>query len=248
MNGAYAIGDVHGHLDLLVAAHARIAADRRRTGSEAPIVHLGDLVDRGPESAEVVEYLRMGPAGGPPWITIKGNHDLMFMLFLRDAGARDPGLRRDLTWLHGKLGGAATLRSYGVEVEGRPLPEAWAEATARVPADHRAFLDALPLMHRTDGATFVHAGIRPGVALDAQKDMDLMWIREGFLDDPRDHGPLVIHGHTVVPTPTHFGNRVALDTGAAYGGPLTAAAVEGRDVWVLTDDGREALVPPRYAR
>jgi serine/threonine protein phosphatase 1 len=198
---AYAIGDVHGHLDLLVAAHARIAADRRRTGSEAPVVHLGDLVDRGPESAEVVEYLRMGPAAGPPWIALKGNHDLMFALFLRDAGARDPGLRRDLSWLHGKLGGGATLRSYGVEVGGLPLSAVWAEATVRVPAAHRAFLDGLPLMHRTAHATFVHAGIRPGVPLDAQKETDLLWIREGFLDDPRDHGPLVVHGHTVVERP-----------------------------------------------
>jgi serine/threonine protein phosphatase 1 len=241
----YAIGDIHGQLDLLVAAHRLVAADRRRTGDDAaPLVHLGDLVDRGPESAEVVEYLLMGPAGGAPWVTLKGNHDHMFLMFLGDPAAHDPGLRRDYSWLHARLGGRATLRSYGVDADGRrPLDDLWREAQARVPAQHKAFLDGLPLMHRAGGAAFVHAGVRPGVPLDAQAPQDLMWIRRGFLDDGRDHGALIVHGHTVVDQPSHFGNRVDLDTGAAYGGPLTAAVVEGRDVWVLTEKGRLPLLP-----
>lgn len=245
MDRTYAIGDVHGQLDLLVAAHGLVAADRRRTGDDAaPVVHLGDVVDRGPESAETVEYLLLGPARGGPWVTLKGNHDHMFLLFLGSPRAHDPGLRRDYSWLHARLGGRATLRSYGVDAaEGRPDDELWREAQARVPARHRAFLDRLPLMRRADGAVFVHAGIRPGVPLDAQESKDLLWIRKGFLDDPRDHGVLVVHGHTVVDQPSHFGNRVDLDTGAAYGGPLTAAVVEGRDVWVLTEEGRIPLLP-----
>lgn len=246
MERAYVIGDVHGQLALLVAAHERIAADRARHHDHAaPVIHLGDVVDRGPESAQVVEYLRMGPARGGPWITLKGNHDHMFALFLADPAAQDPGLRSDLGWLHGRLGGRQTLQSYGVDAgEGRPVPEVWREAQERVPAAHRAWLGARPLMHRAERAVFVHAGIRPGVPLDLQIPQDLMWIRAGFLTDRRDHGVLVVHGHTVVDEPTHFGNRVDLDTGAAYGGPLTVAVVEGREVSILGDEGRTPLLPP----
>ena len=108
---SYAIGDIHGHIDLLRAAHARIAADRADVGdSDAPIVHLGDLVDRGPASNEVVEYLRRG-ATGQRWITLRGNHDSLFARFLADPASRDPGLRSDLTYLDLRIGGATTLAS-----------------------------------------------------------------------------------------------------------------------------------------
>lgn len=242
---AYAIGDIHGHLDRLAAAHALIAADRRRTGdSDAPVIHLGDLVDRGPESAEVIEYLAAGPAAGGPWITLKGNHDSLFELFLRDPALRDPGLRAELSWLHPNLGGVATLASYGIAAADRRAPRDLAEeAAVRVPARHRAFLAGLPLMHRMAGLVFVHAGIRPGIALDAQAPQDLMWIRKEFHLSTADHGALVVHGHTPVERPTHYGNRLNLDTGAAYGGPLTAAVIEGTAAWELTPDGRQPLLP-----
>lgn len=240
----YAVPDIHGQLDELRRVHAMIAADRARTVEDGPVVHLGDLVDRGPASAEVIEYLRRGPARGAPWITLRGNHDFMFRLFLHDQGLRDPGLNPDYTWVHGRLGGRQTLQSYGVDAsEDRPLPEIWAEARARVPEAHRVFLDNLPLLHRTGAAALVHAGIRPGLPLVAQAPQDLMWIRKGWLEDRRDHGFLVIHGHTVVDAPTHHGNRVNLDAGAGYGEPLVAAAVEGREVWLLTEDGRVPLLP-----
>jgi serine/threonine protein phosphatase 1 len=241
----YAIGDVHGRLDELIEAHRRIAADRRGTGDlDAPVVHLGDLVDRGPESAEVVEYLLMGLAAGEPWVTLRGNHDAMFLLFLGDAQARDPGLRSDLTWLDPRLGGRQTLASYGVDVSDRRAVQAIAdEARARVPVGHQEFLEALPLFHETTDAIFVHAGLRPGVPLARQAPVDLTWIRRGFLDDRTDHGRLVVHGHTVVDLPEHHGNRVNIDTGAGYGRPLTAVVVEGRDVWVLTEAGRVPLRP-----
>lgn len=243
---AYAIGDIHGHLDRLAAAHALIAADRRRTGDhDAPVIHLGDLVDRGPESAEVIEYLSAGPAAGGRWITLKGNHDYMFELFLRDPALRDPGLRAELTWLHPALGGQQTLASYGIAGADRRAPrDLAAEAAVRVPDRHRAFLAGLPLMHRLAEAVFVHAGIRPGVALDAQSPQDLMWIRKDFHLSTADHGALVVHGHTPVDRPTHYGNRLNLDTGAAYGGPVTVAMIEGRAAWELTPDGRVALPPP----
>jgi DNA-binding transcriptional LysR family regulator len=113
-----------------------------------------------------------------------------------------------------------------------------ADAVAAVPAAHRDFLAGLPLWHRSGEMLFVHAGIRPGVALEAQDETDLVWIREPFLSDPRDHGALVVHGHTTVDDPEHRGNRVCIDTGAGYGGPVTAIVTEGRDICVLTEAGR----------
>lgn len=241
----YAIGDIHGHLDRLQAAHARIARDRALTGdAEAPVVHVGDLVDRGPDSAGVVDYLRRGPGDGAPWIVLKGNHDFMFTLFLSDPYAQDPGLRPDLNWLHVRLGGVATLASYGIADAGeRPLADVHAEALARVPASHLAFLSGLPLTHARDQSLFVHAGIRPGIAIPAQSPQDLMWIRAPFHTSRQDHGALIVHGHTVIPTAHHYGNRLNIDTGAAYGGPLTAVVIEGRDVWELTEGGRIRLPP-----
>lgn len=240
----YVVPDIHGHVDELRRVHALIAADRARMGEDAPVVHLGDLVDRGPDSAEVIEYLRRGPAQGGPWITIRGNHDFMFRLFLADPKLRDPGLNPAYTWLHERLGGLRTLASYGVDTSpGRDVAELWAEARARVPPAHCIFIDNLPLLHRTDRAVFVHAGIRPGVPLIAQAPQDLMWIRQGWLDDTRDHGLLVVHGHTALDAPAHHGNRVNLDAGAGYGRPLAVALIDGRDVWLLTEDGRVPLLP-----
>ncbi len=243
---AYAIGDVHGQLAELRRVHALVAADRRRTGwDDAPVIHLGDLVDRGPSSAAVIETLRRGPVSGPPWITLRGNHDYMFRLFLDDPELRDPGLNPNYTWLHDRLGGLDTLWSYGVDADpDRPPLDLAREARARVPESHRVFLDNLPLLHRTEAAVFVHAGLRPGVPLVAQAPQDLMWIRKGWIDDASHSGLLVVHGHTVVSRPTHYGHRVNLDTGAGYGEPLTVAAVEGRDLWLLSEDGRVPLRPP----
>ena len=243
MTRSYAIGDIHGHLDLLRAAHDRIRADQALHGP-APVIHLGDLVDRGPDSRGVLDHLIDGIARGEDWQVLKGNHDRMFWRFLRNPNEPEPGLRPDLSWLHPKLGGGATLASYGVEnASDRPIAPVHAEAIAAVPQAHRDFIEKLPLMIRRGDVAFVHAGIRPGVALDRQFEDDLVWIRKGFLEDERDHGPLIVHGHTALDVPTHFGNRVDLDSSAAYGGPLTAAVFEGRDVFVLTDQGRVPLLP-----
>ena len=240
----YVLGDIHGQIDQLRRAHALIADDRARTDTDAPIVHLGDLTDRGPASAEVVEYLQRGPVSDVRWITIRGNHDFMFRLFLDNPLARDPGLNPAYTWLHDRLGGRETLESYGVHApDDRALADVWAEARARVPLAPRVFLDNLPLLHRTDQAVFVHAGIRPGVPLVAQAPTDLMWIRKGWLDDDSDHGLLVVHGHTALEEPAHYGNRVNLDAGAGYGRPLIPALIDGRDVWLLTEAGRVPLRP-----
>lgn len=241
----YAIGDIHGHLALLRRAHDLIAADRRDHGAvDAPVVHLGDLVDRGPDCRGVVEYLRAGVAAGEDWVVLKGNHDRMFTGFLDDLRYHDEGLRPDLGYLHPRIGGAATLQSYGVVHPGdRPLAPVHAEAVAAVPMVHRDFLASRPTWFRRGEVVFVHAGIRPGIAMEAQRETDLVWIRAGFLDDPRDHGFLVVHGHTALDRAAHCGNRVNIDSSAAYGGPLTAVVLEGREVFELTEGGRVPLRP-----
>ncbi len=239
----YAIGDIHGHLDKLLALHALIAADMAQNGA-APIVHVGDLVDRGPDSRGVVEYLRTGIAEGRDWIVLKGNHDRLFTYFLDDPARPDPGLRSDLSWRHPRIGGAETLASYGVaHPADRPIAPVHLDAVAEVPAEHRRFLEQRPGLYQRGEVVFVHAGIRPGVTLSAQTETDLVWIRKDFLEDTRDHGVLVVHGHTAIDRPTHYGNRVNIDSSVAYGGPLSAIVLEGREVFQITAEGRLPLRP-----
>ena len=239
---SYAIGDIHGHLNLLQDLHARIAVDQ---GSDvAPIIHIGDLVDRGPDSKGVIEYLRAGINAGKNWIVLKGNHDRMFAGFLADIKHHDEGLRADLSYLHYKIGGGATLASYGVKsAADRRLKPVHAEAVAAVPKSHLDFLDGLPTSYLRGNAMFVHAGVRAGVPLDQQTETDLLWIRGVFLEDRHDYGPLIVHGHTAIDKPRHYSNRVNIDSGAAYGGPLSAVVIEGLDVFHLTPDGRVRLMP-----
>jgi serine/threonine protein phosphatase 1 len=173
-----------------------------------------------------------------------GNHDRMFARFLRAPHEPEPGLRADLSWLHPRLGGAETLASWGVRAPAdRPVAAVHADAAAAVTAAERAWIEGLPLHHRLGPWLFVHAGIRPGLPLDAQDDTDLVWIREPFLSDRRDHGALVVHGHTVAETVEHRGNRLNLDTGAAYGGPLSVVALDPSGVFLLTPRGRVRIDP-----
>jgi serine/threonine protein phosphatase 1 len=232
----YAIGDIHGQRAKLRAAHELVAADRARHGApDAPLVHIGDLVDRGPDSAGVVEDLRRMSAGDPRVVVLAGNHDVMMVDFLN--GAAGAGI-----WLHPGNGARATLASYWVDTD-QPLAALRAAALDRVPEAHLAFLRGLPRQFAHEDCLCVHAGIRPGVPLDAQDPEDLIWIRGPFLKDWRDHGPLIVHGHTPVERVEHHGNRLAIDTGAGYGGPVSAVAVEGRAAFLLTNAGRVPLRP-----
>ncbi|MEM9710059.1 MAG: metallophosphoesterase family protein [Pseudomonadota bacterium] len=238
----YAIGDIHGHVEKLDAAHQAILQDRERNGDwTAPVVHLGDLVDRGPDSKSVIEYLMAGIAEGAPWIVLKGNHDRMFVDFI-ECDDEEPRLFRGMSYLHDTLGGRTTLESYGVTggllSRERTLQSKAVEA---VPQSHIDFLDARPLFFRFGEILFVHAGIRPGVPLEDQVEEDLLWIRGPFLDDPGDHGALIVHGHTPVDEIEHWGNRVALDTGAAFGGPLVPAVFEDGELFALTEYGRSPI-------
>jgi len=236
----YAIGDIHGYLDQLEIAHRLIAADRERTGDRyAPVIHIGDLVDRGPDSRGVIDHLRNGILRGEPWIVLKGNHDRMFIGFLLDPDDYDPGLRSPLHWTHPRIGGAETLKSYGVAAAGEgPVHDVHETALDAIPADHAAFVNGLRIAHLRGDTLFVHAGIRPGVPIADQSEDDLLWIRDEFLNDNRDHGILVVHGHTPVSEVTHYGNRVNIDTGAGYGKDIAVIVIEEGRIWRLTEAGR----------
>lgn len=240
----YAVGDIHGQKAGLDRALALIAADRRRTGDDAaPVAFVGDLVAKGPDSRGVVATLMAGQAAGEPWVVLKGNHDRMFALFLDDPEARDPGMRAPGRWIDPENGGDAVLASYGVRKPAlRPLAEVHADAVAAVPKAHRAWLSGLLSHWLSPLALFVHAGIRPGVDLQAQSETDLLWIRKPFQQDTRDHGVLVVHGHTPGKRVRHCGNRVNLDTDAASGGPVSAVRIDADGVWLLAEG------PPRRLR
>ena len=221
----YAIGDVHGRDDLLAAAHERIADDlAERPAHDHRIIHLGDYVDRGRDSAAVVGRLcRLAEADGHV-VCLSGNHEALMLDFLVEPVAAGPD------WMMN--GGDETLLSYGLAVPSRPTAETVHRARAtnsRRASAHPsgASSRASPLTARFGDYFFCHAGIRPGVPLAEQSADDLIWIRDEFLFDPRDHGVVVIHGHTPVRAPDIRRNRIDIDTGAVFSGVLTTLVLEG---------------------
>ncbi|MCE1237412.1 MAG: metallophosphoesterase [Hyphomicrobiales bacterium] len=215
----YSIGDIHGRTDLLDRLHAAIDADMATTTDRATEVYLGDFVDRGPDSAGVIERL-LKRSERVRLVAIRGNHEVMFEDFL--AGEIDPEEWR-------QVGGLETLLSYGVDVRGlaHAPRERWvAAAKAAVPPAHVAFLAGLSDCFVAGEYYFTHAGVRPGVALDEQEPDDLQWVRDVFLSDERDHGAVIVHGHTPTMQPEFLPNRINLDTGAYLTGRLTCAVFD----------------------
>jgi serine/threonine protein phosphatase 1 len=241
----YAIGDMHGRLDLVRATLGRIRLDlSRRPHSHPLVVGLGDYMDRGPACRGVLEALIELRDSDLPARFLLGNHDSYVGAYLRDPDWYD----RTYHWLHDAMGGNATLESYGVPDASDIHPAATRDAfAAAFPAGHMAFLDACELGFQLGGYFFVHAGIRPGVALDAQERDDLIWIREPFLSSSADYGVKVVHGHTIVPEVEHHTNRIAVDTGAFRTGRLSCLILEGEAVDLLTDAG-PVPVPVRADR
>lgn len=229
----YAIGDIHGCADKIAEVHARIDADlAARPAEDWRLVHVGDYIDRGPDSSGVVARL-IDRARDSRTYCLRGNHEQYIIDFAGDA--QTPDLE---AWL--RYGGVETLGSYGIAAQG--APEAMREAMlAAVPAPHLRFLTALPHMVRIGGYVFVHAGVRPGVALDAQVPRDLIWIREPFLSSRSDHGAVVVHGHTPGARVEDHGNRIGIDTGAVFGGPLSCLVLEGTARALLAADGLHPL-------
>lgn len=219
----YAIGDVHGRLDLLERMHRLIgdeiaASPARRT----VVVHLGDYVDRGPDSAGVVERLLGSPVAAEEIVCLKGNHEDCLLQFL-DGG---DGAETFLTY-----GGVETMTSYGVDVaalsERGDFGRLAVAFAAHLPVRHRNFYETLPHSHQIGGYFFCHAGVRPGVPLGQQSPHDLIWIREPFLGSSADFGKVVVHGHTPVEAIVSLPNRINVDTGAVFTGRLSAVVLEG---------------------
>ncbi|QBR37939.1 serine/threonine protein phosphatase [Leisingera sp. NJS201] len=226
---------------MLEEALARIEADG---GPDARVVFLGDYTDRGPDSRGVIERLIAGQEEGRDWICLKGNHDRMFEWFMEDIPRHDPHLLIGYHWLHERIGGIETLASYGLTFKDRTrLDDLHAQAKEVIPLRHAEFLRSLTPLYETPDLAFVHAGIVPGVPLARQKENDLVWIRQPFHDHTGTHPKLIVHGHTPVDCPSHYGNRINLDSGAGYGRPLSAAVFEGRNCWQLTENGRQPLTP-----
>ncbi|AWC25259.1 metallophosphoesterase family protein [Aminobacter sp. P9b] len=220
----YAIGDIHGHLDLLTEMHGRIAAEiERDKPSDWRIVHLGDLVDRGPDSRGVIEYLLAATARDSRNIVLTGNHDTGFLDFLA---------KPDADGLFARHGGQETARSYGVGLnmsDASGLRQSHVQLVTAVPDSHLRFLRALPYSASFGDFFFCHAGIRPGIPLDQQDPQDLIWIRNQFLNHPGLHPKVVVHGHTPQAEPEVLANRVNIDTGVFYSGVLTALVIDGAE-------------------
>jgi serine/threonine protein phosphatase 1 len=213
----YAIGDIHGRNDLLERMHERIVADHslRHANEPAVIVYLGDYIDRGADSAGVIDTIMRGVPGFEI-VCLKGNHEQ----WLLDCLMTDE--RYVWTaWLEN--GGEETLSSFGLRFRRReydPLVLVRAVGTKRL-----GWLDKLQLYHRAGDYLFVHAGIVPGRPLEEQEEKDLLWIRRAFLDSDEDHGFCVVHGHTPTEQPELKPNRIGVDTGPTWYGNLTAVVL-----------------------
>jgi serine/threonine protein phosphatase 1 len=228
----YAVGDIHGRVDLLAALHRLIVEDASHLtpGTDKLVVYVGDYVDRGLESRQVIDLLLDRPLPEFSAVHLLGNHDAWLLSFLVDAQVGP-------TWL--RYGGDATLHSYGVSVglqrdDARLHDKLQAELRARVPRRHVDFLQSLQLNYETGDFLFVHAGVRPTLPLDRQTAEDLLWIREPFLSWRRDLDKVVVHGHTVGADPIVRNNRIGIDTGACWTGCLTCLVLEEGDYRFLS--------------
>ncbi|OWU86128.1 hypothetical protein ATO6_04530 [Oceanicola sp. 22II-s10i] len=241
----YVIPDIHGQRALLEDALALV--ERDYGSPDAEIVFLGDYVDRGPDTAGVLEILSRGMAEGRNWTCLMGNHDRMMLNYLTDGTDTDPRMRATARWSHPRLGGVA-MQSYGIDPDPDLAPEDLQRAfAAAVPDHHAEFLASLVYAHEREGLLFVHAGIKPGLPVDQQSNDDLIWIRDEFLLDPGPHPWLVIHGHTPVPAARHFGPHIDLDAGAGLGRDLVVAVMEEGECFMITEKGHELLPPQPLA-
>lgn len=231
----YAIGDIHGRADLLGGLLTAIEDDlRAQPVAQAVEVYLGDYVDRGSDSRAVLETLRRDPRHPGQRVCVKGNHEAMLLAFL-DNPATFSMWRRH--------GGLATLASYGVPLPEDPdfpdlgrLSKTFREA---FPSTHEQFLRNLTTLYQRAGYTFVHAGLRPGTATDAQTEQDCLWIRDAFLKRSYDFGSVVVHGHSPVPTVERYPHRINVDTGAFATGRLSCLVIEATGLRVIRTEGAD---------
>jgi serine/threonine protein phosphatase 1 len=229
----YAIGDVHGRADLFLELLERIDADNRaRRELPTQLILLGDLVDRGRQSAQVVGYALDMARRDAPARFLKGNHEEVFV----KAARGDDQATRFLC----RFGGRETIMSYGLaeaDYAAMDFTEITHWMLDNIPREHVDFLDGFEDMIEIGDYLFVHAGIRPDVPLDAQKPRDLRWIRDEFLSHAGPLGKIVVHGHTITNDVDEQVNRIGIDTGAYQSGRLTAIGLEGTNRWYLATGG-----------
>ena len=219
----YAIGDIHGCASQLANLHAKIEADlAARPIASALLLHVGDYVDRGIDTKGVIARLVDGsPIPGTEMVNLMGNHENTMI----DALSGERAAATD--WLF--AGGRASLTSYGVDPDSPR--DSWRQ---HVPDAHMTFLKQLKLMHREGGYAFVHGGVRPGVKLEEQARDDILRMRQPFLYSEMNFGAVVVHGHSPVKAPVIRHNRIAIDTGAVFGGDMTCLVLEGKQLGFLT--------------
>ena len=227
----YAIGDVHGCLDPLNRLLDAIAKDLAGRRLRSHLVFLGDLVDRGPRSADVIDRLRKGSLPTDEVHFIMGNHEEVLV------DCHSGMVDQYVPWV--KYGGLETLESYGLTRADilAATSDFGAVIRAVIPPGHVRFIKSFKDHVQLGGYVFVHAGIRPGIPLSAQSQHDLRWIRQGFLDSRKNHGSMIVHGHTIVPQVQFLRNRIAVDTGCYLGGKLSAVVLEANRLRVIAVEG-----------
>lgn len=225
----YAIGDIHGRLDLFDRLMVMIAQDETtRPPLPRQLILLGDLIDRGPQSAQMIDRAMTLAQSVDNVSFIKGNHEELFIA-AASGSAQHAGFFR-------RIGGVETLTSYGLPVRECAAMDDSALAQwmlAHVPRDHVDFVDQFEDTLTVGDYLFVHAGIRPRVRLDAQRPADLRWIRGEFLTHGGDHGPMIVHGHSITDDVDEQSNRIGIDTGAWRSGKLSALGLQGTERWFL---------------
>ena len=224
----YCIGDIHGRADLLTRLHEKIQIDAELYKGQKTIVYLGDYVDRGEQSRQVIDILLSNPLKDFEAIYIKGNHEQAMLDFIEYPGAA-------AAWL--SFGGREALNSYGIPLAYIPsmneVGNIAQKLDEKLPDAHREFMTNALLSWQCGSYYFVHAGIRPGVPLDQQSPEDMLWIRDDFLGSTLSHGTIVVHGHSISMLPEFLPNRIGIDTGAFSTGVLTCLILEGEEQRLL---------------
>lgn len=225
----YAIGDIHGEADLLEQLLEKITDDASKFNGKKTIVYLGDYIDRGEQSCQVIELLLSNPLKAFEPIYLRGNHEKAMLDFIEYPGAA-------AAWL--TFGGREALNSYGIPLKHIPSMQHVGEIAEQLsdvlPDEHRHFLTTTCIdSWRCGSYYFVHAGIRPGIDLENQVQEDKLWIRDEFLCSSINHGAIVVHGHSITMHPEILPNRIGIDTGAFNTGLLTALVLEGSEQRLL---------------
>ncbi len=218
----YCIGDIHGRADLLQELHEQILTDAADYSGDKSIVYLGDYIDRGEQSKQVIDLLLTNPLTGFKTVYLQGNHEQVMLSFIEFPEA-------SASWL--SFGGREAVNSYGIPLAHIPgmneVTELARQLDNKLPDTHRDFLQNCQACWRCGSYYFVHAGIEPGVALDQQELQDQLWIRDEFLRSNKDHGAIIVHGHSICDEPEVLPNRIGIDTGAFRTGILTCLVLEG---------------------